>query len=123
MDDGAAQAHDMANALRKPLYVMTRTIRDVTLIAPAMDDHHRWLIALEKQGRIFASGPTFERDGRPAAGMTVFRAASHEDAEAMAAQDPFVTCGAAHFEIMRWQLNEGRIGISIDFSDKSYQFS
>ncbi len=106
--------------LQKPFFVMFRATADAARIAPAMPDHHHWIIALEKEGRIFASGPLSEREGEPAGGMTVFRAASHEDAEAMAAGDPLVTSGAVTFQIKRWTVNEGRLILSVDFSDRNY---
>jgi len=40
----------------------------------------------------------------------------------MASADPFVTGGAVTFEIIRWQVNEGRVNISVDLSDQTYQF-
>ncbi|MFC0219798.1 YciI family protein [Pseudochelatococcus lubricantis] len=106
--------------LQKTFFVMLRTTADAARIAPAMHDHHRWIIALEKEGRIFASGPLSGRGGEPAGGMTVFRAASHEDAEAMAGGDPLVTSGGVTFEIKRWTVNEGRLILSVDFSDRSF---
>jgi hypothetical protein len=53
-------------------------------------------------------------------GMTVFRADNFDEAGELAASDPFVISGAVKFEIQRWQINEGRINVSIDFSDQTF---
>ena len=87
-----------------------------------MLEHYCWIIELEKQGRVLASGPVTERGGGPGVGMTVFRCDSFEEAAELAATDPFFTSGAAEFEIARWQINEGRLTVSIDLSDGGYRF-
>lgn len=106
--------------LQRSYFVMFRTIVDRSRLGPVMLEHYRWIIGLEKEGKVFASGPLFGPMGEPGVGMTIFRAENQEHAEAMAAGDPFVISGAATFEIKRWQVNEGRISVSIDFSDQSY---
>lgn len=99
-------------------YVMFREIRDPSRLRPVMLDHYRWIIGLEKQGKVFASGPLTRKEGGPGVGMTIFRADDLAQAEAMAAADPFVTSGAAEFRIDRWQVNEGRLTLSFDLSDQ-----
>lgn len=106
--------------LMKSYYVMFRDVVDRSRIAAAALDHYRWIIALEKEGRVFASGPLFEADGSQGAGMTVFRAGSTEEANALAAGDPFCTCGAVTYTLRRWQLNEGRLQLHLDLSDQTY---
>ena len=106
-----------ASMWKREFYVMTRRIVDASKLAPNALAHYRWIIGLEKQGLVMASGPLFERDGKQGVGMTIFRAKSFEEAEAHAARDPFVSSGGAEFELRRWQINEGRISLTIDFSD------
>lgn len=106
--------------LMKSYYVMFRTVVDRSRLAGAALEHYRWIIALEKQGRVFASGPLFEADGSQGAGMTVFRADTAEEAAALAAGDPFCVAGGVSFVVRRWQLNEGRLQVQLDLSDQSY---
>jgi len=106
--------------IMKSYYVMFRRVVDRTRLPPVMLAHYQWIIGLEKKGRVLASGPLFEAGDGPGVGMTVFRAASFEEATALAQGDPFCESGAATFEIKRWQLNEGRIQISVDLSDQTY---
>ena len=106
--------------LQKSYYLMFREVVDGSRIPDLMLDHYRWLIGLEKEGKVFASGPLFEKNGEQGVGMTVFSVAGWEEAEALASNDPFCASGAMKFSIRRWQVNEGRIKIAIDFSDGTY---
>ena len=108
-----------AKMLSKSFFVMQRRIVDPTRIEGVLLDHYKWIISLEKEGAIFASGPLSRREGGPGIGMTIFRATSWEEAELIAAKDPFCTGGAMTFEIFSWQLNEGRITLEVDLSDQT----
>lgn len=110
-----------ARMIMRSFYVMFRTVVDPTRMPPAMLAHYRWIIDLEKQGLVFASGPLFAEGGKPGVGMTIFRVVDQAEAEALAAGDPFVSGGGATFEIKRWQINEGRVTIAFDFSDQTYR--
>ena len=81
------------------------------------------LINLEKQGKVFASGPMFDKEGEKSAGITVFSTETWEEAEALAADDPFCASGAMEFSLKRWQINEGRINIAVDFSDSTFSIA
>ena len=107
---------------KKIVYLMRRRIVAPDRLDAVMLEHYQWIIALEKQGRVLASGPVTERGGGPGVGMSVFRCQSFEEAEALAATDPFCVSGAAEFEIASWQINEGRLNVSIDLSDGSFRF-
>lgn len=107
--------------LMKSYYVMFRNVVDRGKLPGAALAHYRWIIDLEKQGRVFASGPLFEENGDQAAGMTVFRVESVEEARALAAGDPFCVSGGVEFVIRRWQLNEGRLQVHLDLSDQTYR--
>lgn len=106
-----------AKMWKKSFFVMARTNADTSKLAPNYLDHYRWIIDLEKQGKVYASGPLFNRDGSQAAGMTVFRVDSFEEAEMLAQGDPFVVSGAVTYILQEWQINEGRLNISVDLSD------
>lgn len=105
---------------KKQYYLMFRTVENPDRIPGVLLSHYEWMIAMEKEGHVFASGPIFDKGGEQGVGLTVFRAENWEQAEALAAGDPFVQSGAVTFEIKRWQVNEGRIKVSIDFSDQTF---
>lgn len=120
--DAAEVERLKAQMIQRSFFVMFRHIVAPERLKAVMLAHYRWIIDLEKQGRVFASGPVFAADGSPGVGMTVFRVDDFETAQRLAASDPFCTSGAAEFEIKRWQINEGRVTVAIDFSDQSYGF-
>ena len=69
------------------------------------------MIGLEKQGILFASGPLAEADGKTRGdGLTILRAASAEEARAIAEADPFVVNGLRSFELREWTVMEGSLG-------------
>ncbi len=119
MSDQDELARLKAAMLKKTFYVMTRRMVAPDRVPAVLLDHYRWIIALEKEGKVFASGPLAGKEGGAGVGMTIFRADSFEEAEALAAGDPFCSAGAAEFEVKRWQVNEGRMVLTVDFSDQS----
>jgi uncharacterized protein YciI len=108
---------------KKDYFVMFRAVVDASSIPGVKLQHFQWLIDLEKRNKVFASGPLYDNSGKQIVGMTVFRADTFEEAEELAAGDPFVTSGAVEFEVKRWQVNEGRINVSVDFSDQTFSVS
>ncbi len=108
---------------KRSYFVMFRKIVHPERIPNVLLEHYQWIIALEKQGEVFASGPLFDSSEKQGVGMTVFRTDTRERATELAAQDPFVSSGAVEFEIHRWQINEGRVNISVDFSDQTFTAS
>ncbi|HYF80139.1 MAG TPA: YciI family protein [Symbiobacteriaceae bacterium] len=92
----AAQAEDWVR------YVITITRR------PGMDRplelikaHVAHLRRLDGAGRLVLAGP-FD-DG--AGGMVIIRAESAEEAEALAAADPFVQAGVYDYQVRKWHLS------------------
>ncbi len=108
---------------QRSYYVIFRALVDPSRIPPVMLEHYQWIIGLEKADKVLLSGPLYKKSDGPGVGMTVLRVDSFEDAEAIAATDPFVIAGAMTFEIERWQINEGRVNMSIDFSDQTFSAS
>jgi uncharacterized protein YciI len=86
-------------------------------LKPYLAEHLAYMIELEKQGKLFASGPF--GDGTRGDGMTIVRAASEEKAREIALRDPFVTNGIRTFKIQSWTVMEGALSITTNFSDGS----
>jgi uncharacterized protein len=108
--------------LQKVLYVvLTTPIKPMSEIAPLLPVHLAYMIDLEKRGLLFASGPFLAgKDLLPGTGMTILRARSFEEAEAIAREDPLNKSGVRTFEVRTWQMNEGSFTVTINYSDKSY---
>jgi len=106
--------------LGKEMYlVVTRPVRSPE-IAKRLKDHLDHQVDLEKRGIMFAAGPLYPRGSDlPEAGMFVLRATSFEEADAIAKEDPLHKAGLRTYTLQKWRLNEGRITISVDFSDQT----
>jgi uncharacterized protein YciI len=86
-------------------------------LKPYLAEHLAFMIELERQGKLFASGPF--GDGTKGDGMTIIRAANAEDAHAVALRDPFVVNGIRTFKIEAWTVMEGSLNLTVNFSDRS----
>jgi uncharacterized protein len=117
--DEAAQL--TAGMLNKRLFVMLRACLEPDRVRAHVAAHLRWMIAAERRGLVFASGP-FVAEGQPmgaAGGMTILRAANRDEAEAIARQDPFIAEGVYGFEIREWRLMEGSFSVTVRYSEQS----
>lgn len=116
-----AEDNPTAHMLGKELYVIfTRPVGPPDEIAKMLPEHLERQVALEKSGVMFGAGPMFEKDGeRPAFGMIIVRAGSFEEADAIAAGDPFHKAGLREYDIHRWKLNEGSYTVTVNYSDQS----
>lgn len=90
-------------------------------VTPYLADHLEYMIALERQGKLFASGPL--GDPSKADGMTIVRAANEEEARQMALRDPFVVNGIRTFKIVPWTVMEGSLSVTVNFSDQTAKIS
>jgi uncharacterized protein len=108
--------------LKRELYVvLTTPTRPMSELLPLLPDHLHYMINLEKHGTLFASGPFLAgKDLLPGMGMTILRAGSLEEAEAIAGEDPLNKSGLRTFEVRTWQLNEGSFTVTVNYSDRSY---
>jgi uncharacterized protein YciI len=111
--------------LRKKLYVvLSKGAATAAQIASVLPRHLEYMIGLEKTGMLFASGPLTTAEGQPAGdGLTVLRAASADQAHAIAAADPFVVNKLRTFEVREWTVMEGSLGLTVNFSDQSLELA
>ena len=110
-----------------PLWVIRWTPREGVSAADteaALDAHLEWMLGLEGAGYVVASGPLTSGPGvAPGSGLTVLRAASAEEAAALAADDPFVTKGLRGFEVFGWRVLEGALTVRVSFGTTTYRIS
>jgi uncharacterized protein YciI len=111
--------------LRKKLYViLSKGGATADQIGAVLPQHLEYMIGLEKQGVLFASGPLTAAAGQPAGdGLTILRAESIEDARMIAATDPFVVNKLRTFEVREWTVMEGSLGLKVNFSDQSLEIA
>jgi len=109
--------------LRKRLYVvLSKGEATAEEIGALLPQHLEYMIALEKKGVLFASGPLTAAAGKPAGdGLTILRAESAEEARKIASADPFVANKLRTFEVREWTVMEGSLGLKVNFSDQSLE--
>ena len=121
MADAPSNVHPTTTRfLGKEMYlVVTRPVRSPE-IEKRLKDHLDHQVDLEKRGIMFAAGPLYPRGSDiPEAGMFVLRANSFEEADAIAKEDPLHKAGLRTYTLQKWRLNEGRITVTVDFSDQT----
>lgn len=86
-------------------------------LKPYLAEHLQYMIGLERQGKLFASGPL--GDGTRGDGMTIVRAADEAEARELAMRDPFVVNGIRTFTLQSWTVMEGSLSVTVNFSDQT----
>ncbi|MGE3533038.1 MAG: YciI family protein [Steroidobacteraceae bacterium] len=108
--------------LKKRLWaILTRTHSSAEEVKKNIAAHLNHQIELEKKGILFGAGPLADPDGKLAGfGLILIRADSEEEARRIADSDPMHKNGLRTYTLHQWCLNEGRINITLNFSDQTY---
>ena len=109
--------------LRKELgLVITRPLAAPGEVRKHLVDHLHYQVELEKRGCLFGAGPaTAPGEAAPAFGLVIYRARDEAEARALADADPMHSSGVRAYELYRWSMNEGRITITLDYSDRTFR--
>jgi uncharacterized protein YciI len=67
-----------------------------------LDQHLIWMKQQHHSGKILFSGPTTDRKY----GVYVIRAESKQEAEQIAASDPYTAAGFCAFELLEWEVHQ-----------------
>jgi uncharacterized protein YciI len=107
--------------LRRKFYVVLSTPKAAPeALTPHLPDHLEYMIGLERDGVLFASGPlTSPGDGPRGEGLTILRVGSAEEAARIAQRDPFYVNGLRDFDIKEWTVMEGSLRLRVNYSDQS----
>jgi uncharacterized protein YciI len=113
-----------ARMLRKQLWVViTRAVKPMEEVRPHLKAHLEHQIRLEKDGIMYGAGPaTVPGESRAAFGLIIIRARDEAEARRIADSDPMHSSGVRQYELYSWSLNEGRINVTLDFSDQTFRF-
>lgn len=109
-------------ALAHELYVVQTTPAvEPEVVKANLPDHLAYQAQLEADGKLFLAGPVSDESGEQmqAMGMIVYRAASFEEAKALADGDPMHATGARTYVIRKWLINEGSLTISVNLARQS----
>lgn len=122
MTDPVSNVHPQtARFLGKELYVVVaRPVRSPQITEAYLAAHLAHQIDLERRGIMFAAGPLYPRGSElPEAGMIVIRAASFEEAQRIADEDPLHKAGLRTYTLQKWRVNEGTITVTVNYSDQT----
>lgn len=106
--------------LRLKLFVIFSQGKGLDL-KPYLAEHLQYMVDLERQGKLFASGPL--GDSTRGDGMTIVRAANEAEARELAMRDPFVVNGIRTFTLQPWIVMEGSLNVTVNFSDQTARIS
>lgn len=108
----------LGGMINKKLYVATSKGRcTLELLQAHLPEHLAYMVLLEKQGLLFASGPL--KGGAVGDGLTIYNTRTLAHARRLAEQDPFVRLGLRDFELREWTLMEGAMSFTVNLSDRS----
>ena len=113
-------------ALALELYVaITTPAKSPEDVKANLPDHLAYQAELEGKGALAFAGPMSDESGdlMQGMGLIIYRAASLEDARALAEADPMHASGARSFVMRRWMINEGSLNLSVGLSVKSVELS
>ena len=121
MDERSKRVRELTeNMWKRKFYAVFWHGQDADL-APLLAQHLEYMIAVEKAGKILASGPL--DFGKSSDGMTILRVESEVEAREIATNDPFVKNGVRSFTMREWLVMEGSFGIRVNFSDRSIEIA
>ena len=125
MNDTANLSLDeLREMLKKKLWViMSRAVKPPEEVARHTRPHLEHQIRLEKDGIMYGAGPaTRPGEERPAFGLIIIRARDEAEARRIADSDPMHATGVREYKLYSWSLNEGRVGVTLNFSDQTFRF-
>jgi uncharacterized protein YciI len=111
----------LGKMLNLKLIVMLREPTGMQMLDDDLIEHLEWMIAKEKEGLVFASGPFITAGAPPgtSGGLTLLRVSGLEQAREVADTDPLVVRGVITYQLREWLLMEGGVTVKVSFSDRS----
>jgi len=106
-------------ALALELYIVDSIpAADPETLRAVLPDHLAYQRSLEESGHLVLAGPQSDATGEEmqGRGLIIYRAASMEDARALAEADPMHATGTRRFELRKWLVNEGALSFSVGLS-------
>lgn len=98
---------------------------DGAAVKAALSDHLAYQAQMEARGALAFAGPMSDETGDEMQGMglIIYRAASFDEARALAEADPMHKAGARSFTLRKWLVNEGSLTLSVGLSGQTVGLS
>jgi uncharacterized protein len=124
-EDPRAEAVSLiAPMIRKSLWVvLSKAVVPSAQMEPHAPEHLRYMNGLEEQGRLWASGPFVQPGVLVGDGLTIFNVSNEEDVHRHMQQEPLTKLGMRTYSVLRWELREGQIPISLLCSRSGFAFT
>lgn len=105
------------NSVKKHLWAaISKLTADPDEVAPYVAAHLEYMVKLEREGRLWASGPFLVPGVIVGGGLTILRAATEEEARRLMDDEPLIRLGLRSYDLHLWEVREGRITIEVDTS-------
>ncbi len=88
---------------------------------PLVADHLAYMVQLENEGKLFASGPFIQEGVLVGDGLTILQTSTIEEARALMQDEPLIQRGLREFDLRPWELREGRMTITLNASTSSFR--
>jgi uncharacterized protein YciI len=90
-----------------------------------LPDHLAYQSKMEAAGPLVFAGPMSDETGTQMQGMglIIYRAASFEEARAIAEADPMHASGTRSFTLRKWMINEGNLTLNVGLSQQNVTLS
>ena len=82
--------------------VLRRPVKPREEWTVGLDQHLVWMKQQHETGKILFSGPTTDRK----LGIYVIKAATKDEAEGVAASDPYTAAGYCAFDLFEWEIHQ-----------------
>lgn len=107
----------MTSMLDRTLYAaVSYLVAPKEKLAPLLEAHLAFMVRLEERGVLFASGPFYVEGTGTGDGLTIVRAGSLAEAQAILAADPFALAGLRGWDVREWHVMEGAIRVTVHAS-------
>ncbi len=90
-------------------------------LAVTLPDHLAYQAKLEAEGQLAFAGPMSDETGTQmqGIGLIIYRAASFEEARALADADPMHSTGTRSYVLRKWMINEGSLTLNVGLSGQT----
>jgi uncharacterized protein YciI len=107
---------------KKLWVVLTRRVAPIEEMQKHLKAHLLHQIKLEKDGVMYGAGPAVAPGASEASfGLIIIRAKDEAEARRIADADPMHKEGVRKYELYQWTMNEGRINVTVNFSDQTFR--
>jgi uncharacterized protein len=111
----------LAPMLRQRLFVALSTARaSAEQMLPHVAEHLEYMNSLEEKGVLFASGPFVQPGVLVGDGLTILQTDTFEEARALMENEPLIRLGFRAFDLRPWELREGQISVTLNFSKSNF---